>query len=419
MTNPRRWPDLHGLLRGSAVYGAANVGVAGTQFVSVIVFATLLSPADFGYVSIFSVLFIVLSTLCGLGLSAAVQQSFFKLSESDFAVLVSAVLLSIIATGLLLAILLLFSPPRLVALINLPAKWILIAIAVASMHATTQVSLIILQTTGQLKTYLRITFVQVASAVLATIAFAGFAPAEWESAVVAQICAPVITSISAVLVLRSNYRLILPNNLRLLREALTYSLPLVPHQLAAWAIAMADRFIIVNALGVAQAGVYSLAFQIAQSTNIVSNSINQAIVPLLFSRLSGAKGSRASVRMLNGVYGLTLGLFSVLFVIAVFLAAPFFLKSAYQPALVYIPWLIFGFLMLALSRIASNFLLFYGRTGTLAASTMSAAVLSILLNLWLVPEHGLMGACWTSAATFSCLLVVTGLQAWSCHRNQR
>lgn len=407
---------MKALWKGGGAYGLANAMAAGAQFTAILVFAVALPPAGFGYVSIFAVLSVVLSMVAGLGLSAAAQQAYFKVPLQAFQRLVSSMVVAVLAFATVLALLLLVLPQAVVGHLNLPRGWALAALGVATAQVLVQLVLTVLQTREQIGTYLRLVLLQVVTVLLSAAVFYLLNLVQWQGALVAQAVAPVLTAAVAVFVLARSGCLGRGLQWPPLRDALKYSLPLVPHQVAGWTMSMVDRFIIASSLGVAQAGVYSLSFQIAQATNIVSNSFNQALVPVLFRQLADKARIPGRVMRLNRLYAAGLLGFSVSLVLAFLLIAPHVLRPDYAAVMHYTPWLILAFFLLAASRIASNFLLFHGRTGVLALSTLSAAALSLSLNLWLVPRFGVIGACWTSAGTFGLLLLVTTWRATLCHR---
>lgn len=414
--NTIRIPGVRALWKSGGAYGLANAGIAGAQFVATLVFAGALPPDGFGYVSIFAVLSVVLSMVTGMGLSAAAQQAFFKLTTLEFQRLVSAIVAAVLLLALALAILVLLLPEALLVYLYLPRLWVLLALGSATAQVFVQLALTVLQTLEHIGNYLVLVALQGVTVLVAASTFFALGSARWQDALMAQIAAPLLTGAWALFVLARSGCLLHRFDNDLLRQALAYGLPLIPHQVAGWTMSMVDRFIIVSSLGVAQAGVYSLAFQIGQATNIVSNSFNQALVPVLFRQLADKDRSPGKLLRLNASYGAALVLFSVVFVTVFVLVAPHLLSADYSPVLTYAPWLIFAFSLLAISRIASNFLLFHRRTGLLALSTVSAAVVSLATNLWLVPAQGVIGACWTSAATFLLLLLMTTWQATTCHR---
>lgn len=407
------------LWKGGGAYGLANTSIAGAQFVAILVFASALPPDGFGYVSIFSVLTVVLSMVTGMGLSAAAQQAFFKLQLEDFQHLVSAIAVAVLLLALAMALVVLLLPSPLLSYLNLPRPWVLLALGVATAQALIQLVLTVLQTREQIGTYLAMVTLQVVTVLASAGTFFAMGSTLWQGAVLAQVLAPLLTSAWALRVLERSGCLRRRIDAALLCKSIAYGLPLVPHQVAGWSISMVDRFIIASSLGVAQAGVYSLSFQIAQATNIVSNSLNQALVPVMFRHLADKGSNRGRLLSMNILYGVVLALFSVVFLVGFVLLAPRLLSPAYEAAKDCTPWLILAFFLLAASRIASNFLLFHGRTGVLALCTSCAAAVSLALNLWLVPAHGVLGACWTSAAAFLLLLLMTSWQATRCHRQSQ
>jgi O-antigen/teichoic acid export membrane protein len=177
---------------------------------------------------------------------------------------------------------------------------------------------------------------------------------------------------------------------------------------------LADRFFIANYYGASHVGVYSLSFQIAQSTNVVSNAINQAMVPLLFEKLAAPKPEWLKIRRLTIVYGSVLILFSVLFLIIFKLASPYVIGNEYKDSSYYVPWLTLSFFLLAASRIAANYLMYYRKTGVLAMLTILSSLISVALNVIYIPEYGIIAACWASIVAFSFLLFASCWCALKC-----
>ncbi|HEV8245016.1 MAG TPA: oligosaccharide flippase family protein, partial [Polyangiaceae bacterium] len=64
-----------------------------------------------------------------------------------------------------------------------------------------------------------------------------------------------------------------------LKSALFFSLPLVPHLLAHWVLAMSDRILIERMLGIAAVGIYASAYAFIETVNTVAQSLNRAWVP--------------------------------------------------------------------------------------------------------------------------------------------
>lgn len=67
--------------------------------------------------------------------------------------------------------------------------------------------------------------------------------------------------------------------------ALSFNIPLIPHYLSGIILGQADRVMIRNYIGSAEAGIYSFTYNISLVINIITNSINNAIVPYTYQKL--------------------------------------------------------------------------------------------------------------------------------------
>lgn len=293
---------MKALWKGGGAYGLANALTAGAQFAGIMVFAGALRSGDFGHLSIFTVLYIVLSMVVGLGLSAAAQRAYFQVTYDKFQLLVSTILKAVIAFAAFLALLIAFVPGNLLNYSSLPRIWVFYALAAATAQVMVQILLTVFQTQQRISDYLKIVALQIVIHLSFSVAFLLTRQQGWQLAVLAQSAAPILTGVTALLVLTKTGFLTRHSSIVSLAGALRYSLPLVPHQVAGWVIAMVDRFIIASYLGVAQAGVYSLSFQISQATNIVSNSLNQALIPVMFRLLAEKNPDELRIRRISWFY---------------------------------------------------------------------------------------------------------------------
>jgi O-antigen/teichoic acid export membrane protein len=78
----------------------------------------------------------------------------------------------------------------------------------------------------------------------------------------------------------------------ILMPALAFSLPLVPHALAGWALEMSDRAILTRLLPLQDVGIYSLGYQLGAARGLMTAAFNAAWVPFLFGILQ-SEGERA------------------------------------------------------------------------------------------------------------------------------
>src|SRR5690606_32294019 len=98
---------------------------------------------------------------------------------------------------------------------------------------------------------------------------------------------------------------------------------LIPHTLAVFAIAAADRVFITEMIGVAETGVYMVGLQIAMGLALVLIAFNRAWAPWLFRQLENSSSEHR-----RRLVGLTYGYFGVvvLAALALGLLAPVILR---------------------------------------------------------------------------------------------
>lgn len=75
-------------------------------------------------------------------------------------------------------------------------------------------------------------------------------------------------------------------NIAYAKFAVFFNLPLIPHFLSLYILEQSDKIMIQKASNLMNVGIYSVAYSIGNAINIISNSVNQAIVPWLYQKLN-------------------------------------------------------------------------------------------------------------------------------------
>lgn len=176
-----------------------------------------------------------------------------------------------------------------------------------------------------------------------------------------------------------------------LRESLAYSLPILPHMAASWAMVFIDRLFLNYYDTTAQVGIYSIGVQIANVITAITVAFNQAYAPWFFEKMEQGDSGRARVvlfaKFLAVAYG---GLaLTVSFLSPEILAV--MVSPAYREGWRVVPFLAFAAAFSGLYFIFVN-PLFIKRTALVPVVTLTSASCGILLNFLLIPRWGMMGA---------------------------
>lgn len=196
----------------------------------------------------------------------------------------------------------------------------------------------------------------------------------------------------------------------LLFEALAFTLPLVPQQLAAFVLWSGDRVIVQRDLGSAAQARYAVAYAVGAITINIVNQLNQAWMPRVF-----AMEDLAERRVLLQHVQERLARLLAIAVLALSLAVPFLLVVAspgsYHPRELTLVTLFIVPTALPFSVALANTrtLLAHGRSVPLAVTTVICAVTNLLLNIALVPHLGISGSAFATLVSYALLAWMSSL----------
>lgn len=180
----------------------------------------------------------------------------------------------------------------------------------------------------------------------------------------------------------------------ILREALGYSIPIMPHNLSTHIASFASRVFINKSATLAEVGLYGVAMQFGTIIDMIQSSVNNAFAPWFFDAMNqgGDAGKRQAVifsRFLLILYSLIymgIGLFSpeVLIIMT---------TERYHLAWTVIPLLVIAFSVKSIYYFYINILFYYKQAANkIFISTITGSIGDIILASILVKLYGMYGA---------------------------
>ena len=191
-----------------------------------------------------------------------------------------------------------------------------------------------------------------------------------------------------------------------LRDYRIYGFPLAITFALIWITSSADRIIIGWLLGASSVGQYAVGHDLAQhSLGLLLSIVNTAALPLVI-RLLEKEGEPAASRqmMQNGELMFTLAMAGSAGMIAVGpLIIELFVGIEFRAgALSVFPWIAITAAMIGIKSFHFDIAFHLSKKSRwLVVTSGVAALLSILLNFFLIPRYGIVGAAWASLAGFS------------------
>lgn len=180
----------------------------------------------------------------------------------------------------------------------------------------------------------------------------------------------------------------------LLKEALKYSIPIMPHNLSTQITVLVSKVIISGTASLASLGLYSVANQFGQMADTIQTYVNTAYAPWLYERLhdqeQGYKTTiRKTVNMLVSVLGLLMigiALFAQDFIIL-------FLNKSYAAAWRFVPLIVGVFTIKIIYYFYVNVLFYYKKASRLLfTATLSGSLINVLLSSFMIPAWGAYGS---------------------------
>ena len=179
-----------------------------------------------------------------------------------------------------------------------------------------------------------------------------------------------------------------------IREYLQFSLPLTPNSLVRWVTESSDRYLVTYFLGLNSVGIYSAACSFGNLIQLFVSPLQLILFPELSKLFDENKIDEIEVYMSH-----SLRYFLLISVPAVFgisaLAKPLliiFTTKDFLSGWLVIPIIALSGLLAGIFQIFINTLLIVKKTKVPTYINFAAAVLNVLINLFLIPLIGIVGA---------------------------
>ena len=190
-----------------------------------------------------------------------------------------------------------------------------------------------------------------------------------------------------------------PKNLsESLKWGLRYSLPIVPHGISQVVLNQFDRIMIKNMIGNIEAGYYSFAYSVYSIVSVTFTSLDTVWSPWFYEQMTA--GNHRAIRKASSIYCAIVCSFCV----SVILGSPEVIyilggdKYAETTKCV-IPIVGSGF-FLFLYYFPAGVEYFYEKTRYIAAGSILAALINIILNYILLKRYGYIAAAYTTLAAY-------------------
>lgn len=386
-----------GLASGAGIYVVASMLNAAIPFLLLPILTRYLTPAEYGEVAMFQVWVALVGALCGLSVHGAATRKYYDYDNPDqeMGYFVFSCLVILFVSSVVFFVLLALFSDGIAKTIGLSKTWLQIGVLFALSQFLVQLRLGQWQARKQPVRYgvfqVSMSFVNVMLSLVLVVVFS----LGVSGRLAGYTGAVVLFGAGAIVLLRWDGLLKICWRPELIKEALRFGVPLIPHIFGAFLLLTIDRAVVSAQIGLDAAGYYMVAVQLSMVMGLVLDSVNRAYVPWLYERLKRDRldEKKLAVRLTYGYGGVLILIAAVSFVIGgpllVFIAG-----SDYEPAAPLIGWLILAKSFHGLYYTVSGYIFYAKRTGVIAKITISVGILNVVLLLVLINQFGLIGAAW-------------------------
>ncbi|NQE44790.1 putative flippase AglR, partial [ANME-1 cluster archaeon GoMg2] len=200
-----------------------------------------------------------------------------------------------------------------------------------------------------------------------------------------------------------------PNlNLSVLKPYLSFGLPLLPAGMAYWVINLSDRYVIGFFLGMTSVGIYAAAYNIGSVIGTFMGPISTNLFPTISNLYENNRMVELKTYLkyslkfylmfaIPSLFGLTVLSKSLLATLT---------TSEFLSAYLVVPIVALGVILFSGSVIFLNILMLLKRTKAIGLTYGVTALINLILNIFLVPLIGILGAAISTLMTFFAFTII-------------
>lgn len=194
-------------------------------------------------------------------------------------------------------------------------------------------------------------------------------------------------------------------NWKLLKEMLQFSIPTIPVLVAWWINTSADKYIIIAYKGIAESGIYSVAYKIPSILAMVTSIFTSAWTISAIKSVGEEDNDEYQSNIYKFFNVANILACSILILFSKVISSILFADTFFY-AWHYVPILLVAYLFSGLSGFMASSFRAAKYTKGLFGSTVIGALINIILNFYFVKKYGSMGAAFTTMIGFAVMFYI-------------
>jgi O-antigen/teichoic acid export membrane protein len=217
----------------------------------------------------------------------------------------------------------------------------------------------------------------------------------------------VSSAVTFLLLAPSMLRFKLSFDWKLLKRMLSYSLPIMIGSLAFVTNENLDKLLLGDLVGKQEMGIYAACYKLGVFMTLYIMAFRLGAEPFFFNNADNKNAKETYAKILTW-FTIVGALFMVVIVLYLDFFAQILLgKKEYFSALIIVPIILLANLFLGIYNNLSIWYKLTDKTKYGMYFSIIGAILTIVLNLWLIPKIGFIGSAWATLVSYGTMMVLS------------
>ncbi|HMO61356.1 MAG TPA: oligosaccharide flippase family protein [Ferruginibacter sp.] len=391
-----------------AIYTFANFFNKGISFLLLFYFATVLTEADFGLLSLFSNSILLLMPFVSLGILQSVNAEYFRQDKKEFSNLFSStLLLPVVVAAAAILLLLAFKQP-LQQRYAFPSVMIGIIPVITLFTFLNEHLINMVRNNNDPVKYLVVNIGRLATEIVLAVFFISALEMGWLGRVLGMFVSLLLVAVYAIIYFRERQYLSGSIRKKYIRSELVYSIPIIVMQAAVFCMgSSAAYFIDYFTHDLSAVGIFSIAATFASVILVLCTALLQYVYPKVYSILAQNNINYSALRRLMIWYAGVMLTGTAAVIAAAPVAYSIMLKPAYNTGLSYY-WLVcIGYFFWSLSYLLYAFMLYRKQKRKILLASVISIILSLASHYFFVKQAGSFGAAFSIAIVYAAVFCIT------------
>ncbi len=396
------------LTKHSLVYGLGGTLNKLIGFFLLPVYTRLLTPADYGILSLLAVTSGLATIMAQLGLGSAIFREIIYEGSDEHAVESTTLYFLLGESTLFFGVLIIISPGlSSVILGTTDHAYLLRLVFLADLVGVVDIVFNArLRARAQSSLYSLLSVARFTVGILLNLYFIAFLRRGVEGLMVAGLISSALFAALYLTLLARDLRWMF--SLSILRRMLKFGIPLVPVGLSSLLLTMADRYFLKHFSTTAQVGLYSLGYNIGMVMNLVEQAFQLAWPPHRFAIAKQPNAKHQFARILT-YYLLAFGFIAMILSLLAKELLVIMTTPKFYPAAAVVPLIALSYIFSGVRHMTNTGLAIMNKNHYVPPIIVSCALLNLALNYVLIPPYGMIGAAWATILSYLVLVIIQTL----------